>query len=136
MMAVVHHPDELAQKVRQYLCEPEVRRTMAEASKQRVLESHTYIHRMQSLLGEIGVQCPDRVGGLLRGDRRAETLIAKSNSCSELIPILKQFQAHERVELQDVAAKIRAKGPTAVLNQEELLILMMDEYRQEKRDFV
>jgi hypothetical protein len=40
------------------------------------------------------------------------------------------------VELVDVARTIRQKGPEAKLNREELLILMMDEYRQEKRDFL
>ena len=136
MVGILRHPEELIPQVQRYLHEPETRAAMAERARQHVLSHHTYRHRMQSLLAELGVHSPDRIGEVLRGDRNGSSLIAKSTECPELIPLLKQFPGSERVELQDVAANIRSKGPTAVLSRDELLILMMDEYRQETRDFV
>jgi spore maturation protein CgeB len=53
-----------------------------------------------------------------------------------MLPVLRQFPASQRVELKDVAAKVRLKGKTAALTRDELLILMLDEYRMESRDLV
>jgi spore maturation protein CgeB len=136
MMAVIKRPEELLPTVRTYLHEPARRMAMAESSRKRVLEAHTYVHRMKTLLSAVGMACPDRLGAILRGERHAESLVSRSNGSPELIPLLQQFPEKERVELVDVANLIRKKGPESRLNREELLILMMDEYRQEKRDFL
>ena len=136
MVGILHRPEDLIPRVKHYLLEPEARAAMAEKARRHVLQHHTYVHRMQSLLAELGIHSPDRVGEVLRGDRSGSSLMAKGTDTPELIPLLSQFPRSERVELQDVAEKIRAKGPTAVLSRDELLILMMDEYRQETRDFV
>ena len=136
MMAVVRTPDELVPVVRKYLYEPELRKVMAEKSRKRVIDSHTYVHRMQTMLNTIGLACPDRIGAILQGDREAEALLARSQDCPELQPLLRSFPKSDRVELVDLANAIRQKNPETKLNREELLILMMDEYRQEKRDFV
>jgi spore maturation protein CgeB len=136
MMAVIKSPNEFVSSVKTYLHEPDRRRAMAASSRKRVLEAHTYVHRMKTLLSAMGMAFPDRLGGILQGDRHAGSLISRSGECPELIPILEQFSSTDRVELVDVAKNIRKKGPEAQLNREELLILMMDEYRQEKRDFL
>ncbi len=136
MMAVIRTPEELVSGVRKYLHEPEQRRVMAEESRKRVVHSHTYAHRMQTLLSTIGLACPDRIGAVLQGDRQAEVLLSRSQDCPELHPLLKAFHKTDRVELVDLANAIRQKNPETKLNREELLILMMDEYRQEKRDFL
>lgn len=136
MMAVINRPDQLISTVQTYLHEPARRIAMAESSRKRVLEAHTYEHRMKTLLGAVGMASPDRLGAILQGERHAGSLVARSGKSPELIPMLKQFPQADRVELVDVAKSIRKKGPEARLNREELLILMMDEYRQEKRDFL
>lgn len=136
MMAVIRTPEELVSTVRKYFHEPELRRVMAEESRKRVVHSHTYSHRMQTLLNTIGLACPDRIGAILQGDRQAEALLARSQDGPELQNLLKTFPKTERVELVDLANAIRQKPPETQLNREELLILMMDEYRQEKRDFL
>jgi spore maturation protein CgeB len=136
MMAVIQKPEELLSSVQTFLHEPNRRMAMAESSRKRVLEAHTYEHRMKTLLGAVGVASPDRLGAILQGERLAGSLMARSGTAPELIPMLQQFPATDRVELADVAKTIRRKGPEAKLNREELLILMMDEYRQEKRDFL
>ena len=43
---------------------------------------------------------------------------------------------HLRVELKDVAAHIRSKGASTTLKREELMVLMLDEYRSETRDLL
>ena len=136
MMGVVKTPEDLVSAVRKYLHEPEQRQLMAEESRKRVVRSHTYVHRMQVLLSTVSLACPDRIGAILQGERQAESLLARSRDCPELVPLLKSFPKTDRVELVDVAKTIRQKGPEAKLNREELLILMMDEYRQETRDFL
>ena len=136
MMAVIDRPEDLNSMVDRYVKDSVTREEMAEASRQHVLSHHTYVHRMKALLNEIGLHQPDRVGAVLRGDRNASSLIKKSQESPELLPLLQPFRETERVELEDIASKIRAKGPTAVLSRDELLILMMDEYRQETRDFI
>ncbi len=136
MMGVIKAPQALVPAVRTYLHEPEKRREMAERSRKQVVMSHTYAHRMQTLLSTVGLASPDRIGAILQGERQAESLLARSRDCPELLPMLKSFPKTDRVELVDVARTIRQKGPEATLSREELLVLMMDEYRQEKRDFL
>jgi spore maturation protein CgeB len=53
-----------------------------------------------------------------------------------LIPLLRQAPGTERVELRDLAARIKAKGAAATLSREELLILMLDEHRADVRDLL
>ncbi len=50
--------------------------------------------------------------------------------------LLKDCPSGQRIELKDVAAQIRSKGPTATLKREELMVLMLDEYRSETRDLL
>ena len=136
MMGVFSRPEDLVATVRKFYREPEQRASMAEQSRLHVLATHTYEHRMQTLLAEMGVASPDRLGSILQGDRHVQSLVGACGDCPELEPLLRQFPPQERVELVDVANAIRKKGPEAILKREELLILMMDEYRQEKRDFL
>ena len=77
---------------------------------------------------------PDRVGALLRGERHVDRLAERADDCPELVPLLRASGQQQRVELKDVAAEIRKRGTTATLRQEELLILLLDEYRSETRD--
>jgi spore maturation protein CgeB len=109
---------------------------MADAGRQRVLAEHTYDHRMRQLLTQMGVSQPDRVGAILQGERQAGALIERSDAAPELIPVLAQFASEERVELKDVARRIRKRGVSTTLSREELLILMLDEYRMETRDLL
>jgi len=136
MMGIIKTPEELTPTVRKWLHEPEQRRVMAQESQKQVVMSHTYAHRMQTLLSTIGLACPDRIGAILQGERQAESLLARSGKVPELRPLLSAFPKNERIELVDMAKKIRQKGPEATLSRGELLLLMMDEYRQEKRDFL
>lgn len=135
-LATFHAADELVPLVRRFLREPEARRAMADSARRRVLEEHTYAHRMRELLAHVGLTQPDRVGGILRGDRQALRLMTREDCPPALTMALGEFPPSQRVELKDLAANIRVKGPSAVLSRDELLVLMLDEYRQETRDLV
>ncbi|MDQ6734620.1 MAG: glycosyltransferase [Nitrospirota bacterium] len=128
--------DEIVPHVRTWVGDETGRRQMAHAARQRVLSEHTYVHRMRQLLAQLGVSRPDRLGAILQGERQACALIERSQPVPELIPVLSEFPAGERVELKDVAARIRARGTSGTLSREDLLLLMLDEYRTEHRDLL
>ena len=109
---------------------------MATAAQTRVLSSHTYVNRMTDLLEQIGLAQPDRIGAVLRGDRQVEALRSRCATDLPLESLLKECPKGQRVELKDLAAHIRAKGQSAALRREELMVLMLDEYRSETRDLV
>ncbi|MCW5799707.1 MAG: hypothetical protein LZF60_80407 [Nitrospira sp.] len=122
--------------VQQWLNEPAARQAMANAARAHVLSEHTYVHRMRDLLGHIGLSQPDRVGSVLRGERQQEALVKRCADDRPLESLLKDCPSGQRIELKDVAARIRSKGPTATLKREELMVLMLDEYRSETRDLL
>ena len=101
-----------------------------------MLREHTYRHRMQDLLAAVGLHQPDRIGSILRGKRSATALQRRTDSATELSPLLSRFPPGQRVELKDLAADIRARAPGRELNREELLVLMLDSYRSETRDLL
>lgn len=120
--------------VSQWLGDQAARQAMAHAARERVLAGHTYVHRMQDLLGQIGLSQPDRVGAILRGERQQEALLTRCGDDQPLQALLKDCPSGQRIELKDVAARIRSKGPISALRREELMVLMLDEYRSETRD--
>jgi spore maturation protein CgeB len=128
--------DDVPSLIATWLRDPAGRRAMGEAARQRVLRQHTYEHRMTELLGHIGLQQPDRLGAILRGDRTAGALVQRAADRPELTGMLSRFPATQRVELKDMAADIRSQGSKHALTREELLILMLDSYRAESKDLV
>lgn len=128
--------DEVPGLVKHWLADPSARQAMAAAARTRVLSAHTYVHRMKDLLAHIGLSHPDRIGAVLRGDRQVEALRSRCDAELPLESLLKECPAGQRIELKDLAAHIRSKGPSAILKREELMVLMLDEYRSETRDLV
>ncbi|HJT18923.1 MAG TPA: glycosyltransferase [Nitrospira sp.] len=135
-IAVFRRTEDLPDRIRTSLREPDLRKAMGQAARRRILEEHTFQHRMQELLAQVGMSSPDRVGTILRGERQAGQLGGRSADHPELLPLLHRFPDAQRVELEDVAEGIRRRGPTANLSREELLVLMLDEYRVQTRDLV
>lgn len=122
--------------IRAWLRDHDARRAAAEAARRRVLQQHTYVHRMKELLAAIGLQQPDRIGAILQGKRAADVLAARTDVSPELASLLRRFPAGQRVELKEIAGDIRARGTGRPLAREELLILMLDCYRAETKDLV
>jgi spore maturation protein CgeB len=133
----VSSPDEFPEKIARWLREPEQRVAMAAQARRRVLAEHTYAHRMRDLLSQIGVASPDRIGSILRGARQAEALATTATgSFPSLASTLRTFPSTQRVELKQLAAQIRSRGSMGVLSREDLMVLMLDEYRSETKDLV
>lgn len=128
--------EDVPQLVRRWLNDMSGRRELAEAARRRVLQEHTYRYRLQELLAAVGMHQPDRIGSILRGDRSATGLKQRSAETPELTPLLNRFPSGTRVELKELAADIRARGPGHQLAREELLVLMLDSYRAETRDLL
>ena len=122
--------------VQQWLNDHAARQAMANAARAHVLSEHTYVHRMRDLLGHIGLSQPDRVGSVLRGERQQESLVKRCADDRPLEALIQDCPGGQRIELKDLAARIRSKGPTATLKREELMVLMLDEYRSETRDLL
>jgi spore maturation protein CgeB len=135
-MVCFRSPDEVPSLIQTWLKDSSGRRAYAEAAQQRVLREHTYRHRMQDLLATVGLHQPDRIGSILRGERSATELQRRTDSATELSPLLSRFPPGQRVELKDLAADIRARAPGCELSREELLVLMLDSYRAETRDLL
>jgi spore maturation protein CgeB len=91
---------------------------------------------MREMLAHLGMSRPDRVGPILNGERQAVRLADRCEDLPALESLLRGFAGDQRVELKDVAARIRSKPSNAVLAREELLVLMLDEYRSEMRDIL
>jgi len=128
--------DDVPGLIRTWLADPAARQATAAAARMRLLNAHTYEHRMKDLLAQIGLSHPDRVGAVLRGDRQQEALLSRCAGDPPLESLINSCPAGQRVELKDVAARIRAKGPSVTLKREELMVLMLDEYRSETRDLL
>lgn len=136
-IATLSSPDALPGEIARWLREPEQRVAMAAQARRRVLAEHTYRHRMRDLLSRIGVASPDRIGPILRGDRQAESLaVAAADSFPSVATALRTFPSTQRVELKQLAAQIRSRSPMGVLSREDLMLLMLDEYRSETKDLV
>jgi len=136
-VATVSSPDELPGEISRWLLDPKQRLAMAERARQRVLAEHTYAHRMRDLLCQVGVASPDRIGQILRGNRHAEVLASTAaDSFPSLAATLRTFPPTQRVELKQLAAQIRSRGPMGTLSKEDLMVLMLDEYRSETKDLV
>ena len=136
-VATVSSSEALPGEITRWLREPEQRVAMAAQARQRVLAEHTYMHRMRALLSQVGVASPDRIGSILRGDRQAAALaVAADESFPSVASTLRTFPPAQRVELKQLAAQIRSRGPMGALSREDLMVLMLDEYRSETKDLV
>jgi len=136
-VASLSSPDEFPGEITRWLREPEQRLAMARMARQRVLTEHTYVHRMSSLLSQIGVASPDRIGSILMGSRQAAALAAAAtDSFPTTAASLGTFPPTQRVELKQLAAQIRSRSPMGTLSREDLMVLMLDEYRSETKDLV
>ena len=136
-VATVSSSEALPGEITRWLREPEQRVAMAAQARQRVLAEHTYVHRMRALLSQVGVASPDRIGSILRGDRQADALaVAADVVCPSVASTLRTFPSAQRVELKQLAAQIRSRGPMGTLSREDLMVLMLDEYRSETKDLV
>ncbi|HEX2055717.1 MAG TPA: glycosyltransferase [Nitrospiraceae bacterium] len=128
--------DDVPGLVSRWLRDPDARAATAVAARRRVSAEHTYVHRMKEMLAHLGMSRPDRIAPILSGERQAGSLANRCKDIPALGSLMKEFAGNQRVELKDVAGRIRSNSSNRVLAREELLVLMLDEYRSEMRDIL
>jgi spore maturation protein CgeB len=128
--------EDLPRVIRRWLDDPDARTAAAAAARRRVSDAHTYIHRMKDMLAHLGMSRPDRVCPILQGERQAGRLADRCEDLPALGSLMREFAPNQRVELKELAGRIRMKPPNTTLAREELLVLMLDEYRSEMRDIL
>ena len=118
---------QLREKIDHYLASPHERIQMAEAARCRVLQEHTYQHRMLELVGAIAGSHPEwtpRAGGL----PSAEEIIREAGAESELGKVMQRFLGRGPLTLDDVSQEIERGG--GKLSETEALILLLNEFRR------
>ena len=75
--------------IRSWLRDSDARQSIGLAARRRILADHTYTHRMKDMLAHVGISHPDRIGTLLRGDRQAGALAARSKDVPVLSSLFK-----------------------------------------------
>jgi spore maturation protein CgeB len=128
--------EDLPRVIRRWLDDPDARTAAAAAARRRVSDAHTYVHRMKDMLAHLGMSRPDRVCPILQGERQAGRLADRCEDLPALGSLMREFAPNQRVELKELAGRIRMKPPNTTLAREELLVLMLDEYRSEMRDIL
>lgn len=124
-IATFDDQNDLEQKIAHYLQHPAERRTVVEAARKRVLEEHTYEHRVQSMLGYIYA---DRSEYLRR--RVNEGPWPKTLSAANKFPELKErlervYERGEEPKLEQLVADIQL-GDGALDDVEQVLMFMFN----------
>ncbi len=117
--------DDLRNKITYYLNNPEERGRIAERGRQRVLREHTYINRMQEMLEfivEKGYQPPVRS----EEGEDVQSLIEEAGEDTGLGKYLSQFSKKGKVDIYDIAEKIKAGEGD--ISKTETLFLLMNEF--------
>jgi spore maturation protein CgeB len=118
---------ELRELINHYLAHPEERQKIAEAGRHRVLQEHTYSHRMLEMLGVISGSDPEwapKSGGL----PTPEEIIRQAGAESELGRVMQRFQGEGPMTLEGLSAKIEHSNGD--LNRTEAMILLLNEFRR------
>ncbi len=113
------------EKIAHYLEHPEEAKAIADAARNRVLQQHTYAHRMQEALSVIAAACPIPENRVMRNT--VASLVAQAGKNRELAEIFGQMgQPEDELTLSEIADTIRhGQGK---MNESEALLLLMDEF--------
>lgn len=123
-IVVFDNLDDLRQKIRFYLNNPEERTGIAERARQRVMKEHTYDQRMNRMLAYLahdGFAPPVRESeGESIGD-----LLKEAGEDKELTDYISGFSDRERITLADIREDIES-GDGAMSRTEKLFMLMKE----------
>jgi len=114
--------DDLREKVRYYLDRPEERQDMAARGRERILQHHTYEHRMREMLEYVlvnGYQPPQWND---EGED-VQSLLQSAKGDRELEEFFSRYESKEKVRLSDITEEIR-KGEGDLSRQEKIVLMM------------
>lgn len=139
-MATFHNMPELLESLGHYLQAPEERETMAALACARVLKEHTYLHRMQTVLGHARAlreeqrqpfPAPQAIEAL--SDMLAALPQPLDEAASaELAALLDRLHVPATADFDDVIARLR--GQSGELSGLETSLLFLDEWRKQYKN--
>lgn len=119
--------NDLRQKIRYYLDNPEERNEIAMRARDRVLREHTYEHRMKEMLDFLfksGYEPPP----WNQEKKDVESLIEAAGKDTELGQYLKQFIDSGDIDIKDIVKKINSGDGS--LSRVEKVFLLMDQMKE------
>ncbi len=123
--------EELRRKIEYFLAHPEERQRIAGNSRRRLLECHTYVHRMRDALSQIEQKCP-RLAERKRGPNYVASLLEAASGDTELEQFLSRFDTDRELTLDDIVGTI--KQGAGKISRAEGIFLLMKEFRDWGRD--
>lgn len=117
---------EIPSMVKYYLDHESERQAVADRSRKRVLEEHTYDLRMQEALQHILSHEPSRASH--RHPNHIDNLIAGAGDQPDLLELLEQLRGQGVVTLEDIIGKIASREGD--LSRAEMIFLLMHEFRK------
>ncbi len=114
---------ELREKIEYFINHPEKREAIAEAGGQKVLQNHTFVHRMAEMMSIVIPAEQERLD-LKKRVNDVDTIIARATD-SELKRYLSPFAGSGELSLDKICERIAiGSGP---LTRPEAILLMMDQ---------
>lgn len=124
-----HSESELFQLIRDCLANPEMRKRVSEKARQRVLNEHTYVHRMQELVTVIREKHPDRFVECAQNRLMIRDKSAFVNRFPETGELFARVPDDKQGLTMDVI-KSTIKSSQKDLTYPEAIFLLMDEFQQ------
>ncbi len=124
-LCIVDNEAELQRAILHFRDNPSARKKIAEASRERVLREHTYVHRMKSALDHV-LKTPNAPTKSLSRATMADLKIA-AHGDQEMLRFLSQFADNEPATLQKLVDRVSKDQHE--MSRAELIILLMHEFR-------
>lgn len=121
---------ELRELINKFLQEGELRKQIAHQSQERVLQQHTYRHRMQEVLEVIA--STDFVPASRSNPDHIDNLLNEAKIEPDLYEFLSKFKSNGVLTLDEIIQSIQ--NNKGVLSQVETIFLLMYEFRKWARE--
>lgn len=122
-MAVFHDRKEMINQIDYYLARPEERMEIIRASRKKVLEEHTYGHRVKEMLEHIYLDKFEQLKSQQEESPWNKTLKAAEKYPELEVALQDLYQANEEPQFQALADKVIAKKGTLSEHDQKILFL-------------
>lgn len=120
--------DDIREKIRYYLDNPEKMAAVADRGRERVLREHTYEHRMEEMFGFM-IERGYEPAVWNNGKEDVEALIEGAGRDTEVGMYLSRFRDKGRIDLNDIDAEIKS-GDGDFTETEKIFVLMKELCKQ------
>jgi len=130
-LTVFHNENEIPDLAKYYLEHEDERKETAELARKRVLEQHTYLHRMRDAVTFCELRFR-RLAERKRGPNYVSSLKRAAGDDAELVEFLSAFPEDEEITLDQIVSRIKLGNGR--LTRPEGLFLLMKEFRDWGRE--